>query len=65
MVMLGSVLPLPLVWSLADITNALMAVPNLVSLVALTHVVVDETRFYLWDDDGRRLDHMAYDEVES
>ena len=43
-VMVGSVVSLPAVWSFADIANALMAIPNLVSLLALTHVVVAETR---------------------
>jgi AGCS family alanine or glycine:cation symporter len=47
-VMLGSVLSLRVVWSLADITNGLMAVPNLVSLLALQSVLVAETRTYLW-----------------
>jgi len=45
-VMVGSVLTLPIVWSLADITNALMAVPNLISLLVLSHIVVRETRSY-------------------
>ena len=45
-VMIGSVLTLPIVWSLADITNALMAVPNLISLLVLSHIVVKETRSY-------------------
>jgi AGCS family alanine or glycine:cation symporter len=48
-VMVGSVLPLPVVWSAADISNALMAVPNLISLLVLTHVVVEETRVHLWE----------------
>jgi len=50
-VMAGSVLSLPLVWSLADITNGLMAVPNLVSLLMLQSVIVAETRKYLWEGD--------------
>lgn len=50
-VMVGSVLPLPIVWSAADITNALMAIPNLISLLVLTHVIVDETRRDLWSQD--------------
>lgn len=50
-VYLGSVAPLPIVWSAADITNALMAIPNLISLVVLTPVVVDETRRHLWSED--------------
>jgi len=48
-VMVGSVLTLPVVWSLADITNGLMAVPNLISLIVLNRVLVSETRKYLWD----------------
>jgi AGCS family alanine or glycine:cation symporter len=48
-VMLGSVLTLPAVWSFADIANGLMAVPNLVSLIALSGVIVAETREYLWE----------------
>jgi len=49
-VMIGSVLSLPLVWSLADITNGLMAIPNLVSLLVLQAVIVTETREYLWNN---------------
>jgi len=47
-VMLGSVVTLPIVWSFADIANALMAIPNLVSLLLLNGVIVAETRQYLW-----------------
>jgi AGCS family alanine or glycine:cation symporter len=38
---------LELVWTFADIANALMAVPNLISLIVLTPVVISETRKYL------------------
>jgi AGCS family alanine or glycine:cation symporter len=55
-VFVGSVLPLPVVWAAADITNALMAIPNLIALLALSGVVVRETRTYLWED---RLDDEA------
>lgn len=55
-VYLGSVVSLDLVWNLADIFNALMAVPNLLSLLFLSGVIVHETRKYLWrgrlDADG-------------
>lgn len=47
-VLAGSVLSLPLVWTFADIANGLMAVPNLVALLALSGVLVAETRAYLW-----------------
>ena len=49
-VMVGSVLSLPVVWSFADITNALMALPNLISLLVLSGVIVAETREYLWNN---------------
>lgn len=34
------------IWLLADITNALMIIPNLIALLALRKVVVNETREY-------------------
>ncbi len=51
-VFVGSVLSIQAVWSLADITNGLMAIPNLVSLLLLSGVIVQETRTYLWDASG-------------
>jgi AGCS family alanine or glycine:cation symporter len=47
-VMIGSVLSLNAVWTFADITNALMALPNIVSLILLSGVIVNETKKYLW-----------------
>lgn len=47
-VMVGSVTTLRSVWSFADIANGLMAVPNLISLIVLSGVIVSETRAYLW-----------------
>jgi len=43
-VFLGAVTHLDLAWTIADTLNALMAVPNLVSLIALAPVVVALTR---------------------
>lgn len=48
-VMAGSVATLPVVWAFADIANAMMAFPNLISLIALSGVVAAETKQYLWD----------------
>ncbi len=47
-VMLGSVSTLTAVWSFSDVANGLMAVPNLISLLALNGVIVAETQKYLW-----------------
>lgn len=44
----GSVANLNVVWNLSDCTNALMAIPNLISLLLLNGVIVHETRKYLW-----------------
>ena len=49
-VFLGSVVGLSLVWNVADCMNALMAIPNLLSLVFLSGVLVSETRKYLWSN---------------
>ncbi|MDA3874032.1 MAG: sodium:alanine symporter family protein [Kiritimatiellae bacterium] len=45
-VMVGSVVQLDLVWNFADVLNALMAVPNLISLLLLSGVVAAETKRY-------------------
>ncbi len=49
-VLLGSIINLIVVWNIADCMNALMAIPNLVSLLLLSGVLVKETRHYLWED---------------
>lgn len=48
-VLLGSVVSLQSVWNFADIANALMAFPNLISLIALSPVLVAETKRHLWE----------------
>lgn len=49
-VFLGAVISLEVVWNLADIFNALMAIPNLLSLLLLSGVIIKETHKYLWLD---------------
>lgn len=56
----GAVWSLDLVWNIGDCTNALMAIPNLICLLALSGVVVRETRTYLWSD---KLDAISDDEI--
>lgn len=43
----GAFLKLEAIWILADIVNGLMAIPNLIALIALSSVVVAETKLYL------------------
>lgn len=45
-VMVGSVMSLHLVWTFADIANAMMALPNLVALLLLSPVIAAETKRY-------------------
>ncbi|HFI0677546.1 TPA: alanine/glycine:cation symporter family protein [Streptococcus suis] len=46
MVALGGYLKLDLIWTIADIVNGLMALPNLIALLALSPVIIKETRQY-------------------
>lgn len=55
-VFVGSVANLAMVWNIADCMNALMAIPNLLSLLFLSGILVHETRKYLWRD---RLDEES------
>jgi AGCS family alanine or glycine:cation symporter len=43
---IGAVTELDIVWGIADVFNGLMAFPNLIGLLALTPVIVSETRSY-------------------
>ncbi|HEL2028200.1 TPA: sodium:alanine symporter family protein [Streptococcus suis] len=46
MVALGGFLKLDLIWTISDIVNGLMALPNLIALLALSPVIIKETRQY-------------------
>ena len=46
MVLLGGFIELDMVWIIADIVNALMALPNLIALLVLSPVVITETKQY-------------------
>ena len=45
-IFMGSLFELTLVWNLSDLMNALMAIPNLISLLLLCGVIVHETKKY-------------------
>lgn len=55
---IGSIMSLQMVWNFADCMNALMAIPNLISILALSGILVHETRKYLWRN---RLDEEMND----
>lgn len=46
-IFIGPFMTVSAVWTIADIFNGLMAIPNLIALVALSGVVVAETKIYL------------------
>lgn len=43
----GAALKMEIVWHLADISNGLMVIPNLIALIALSGVIVKETQTFL------------------
>lgn len=45
--LIAPVLALDLVWDIADILNALMAIPNLIAVLLLSPVIVKETKKYI------------------
>ena len=46
-VFIGPFMTVSAVWTIADIFNGLMAIPNLIAIIALSGVVVKETKKYL------------------
>ena len=52
----GAFLKLDAIWTLADIVNGLMAIPNLIALCALSGVIVSETKRY--------FEHLKKSEAE-
>jgi len=45
-VLVGALVKVPVVWSFADVANALMAIPNLIALILLSGVIAKETKDY-------------------
>lgn len=52
---LGALADLGLVWTIADILNALMAIPNLIAIWILAKVIRKETNYYVY---GGHLDEV-------
>jgi AGCS family alanine or glycine:cation symporter len=61
-VIFGSQLSVPVVWTFSNIANAFMALPNLLSLLVLSNVIVLETRKYLWEGN---IDMTAEEDAET
>jgi AGCS family alanine or glycine:cation symporter len=58
----GAFLTLDVIWVLADIVNGLMAIPNLIALLALRKVIATETRQYF---EGLRTENLELKNLES
>ncbi len=55
---IAPVIALDLVWTIADILNALMAVPNLIAVLLLSPVIVKETKKYINNLDAKSDDDI-------
>ena len=49
-----------LVWTCADIANALMVIPNIIAVLLLSGMIARETRHYVWDGN---IDERCDDEI--
>ena len=58
-VFVGSLVELNLVWSMADLLNGLMAIPNIIAVLLLSNVIAKETKKYK----GARLEDIDPSEI--
>lgn len=59
----GAVLKMEIVWLIADIFNALMVIPNLIAVLALTGVILSESRTFI--EMIKREESEAHDVIAS
>jgi AGCS family alanine or glycine:cation symporter len=62
---LGVIVPLGVVWNLADSFNALMAIPNLIAVLLLSGLVAKETNYYLAGDNLDKVDETSIEMLAS
>ncbi len=53
------------VWTISDITNALMAVPNIIVVLLLSGMIARETKHYVWDKNLDETDETPIPVIES
>ena len=63
-VLIGPFMTVSAVWTIADIFNGMMAIPNLIALVALSGVTVSETRLYLEKLDAKEKISHDLEKIE-
>ena len=54
-----------LVWTISDITNALMAIPNIIVVLLLSGLIARETKHYVWDKNLEETDETPIPVLES
>ena len=59
---IAPVVSLNLIWTIADILNALMAIPNLIAVLLLSPIIVSETKKYINDLDAKDPDPVPYED---
>lgn len=56
LVAIGSFIKLDLIWTIADIVNGLMAIPNLIALIGLSGVIISETKkFFKEQEEAKNI----------
>ena len=53
------------VWTISDITNALMAVPNIIVVLLLSGMIASETKHYVWEKNLEETDETPIPVIES
>ena len=46
----GAVMDFSMVWSIADILNALMVIPNVIAILVLRNTIIKDTDYYLYEN---------------
>lgn len=54
-----------LVWNISDITNALMAVPNIIGVLLLSGMIARETKHYVYDNNIDETDTTPIPQLEN
>jgi len=54
-----------LVWTVSDIANAFMAVPNIIVVLLLSGLIARETKHYVWDRNLDEVDETPIPKLES
>jgi AGCS family alanine or glycine:cation symporter len=53
------------VWNISDITNALMAVPNIICVLLLSNMIARETRHYDYRDNLDETDKAPIPQMDN